>query len=238
MRRTENQLIELLPKQVQKRFLAHCEPFDLEFEAELSTHGQPLSHAYFPRSGFISLILDIDSHPSQQVGMFGVESMLGSELVLGVSKTPWRAVVQLAGDCWRIEASALRRELDEIPALKVLLKRFLMIRVHQMSLATSCERTHPLSQRFARWLLMVQDHAQADQFHVTQEFASTMLGVRRVGITIAAGIFQKQGLIDYSRGELRVLDRVGLEAAACSCYEADKLLFTELMAQKPSASTH
>jgi CRP-like cAMP-binding protein len=232
MHHPENQAIARLPKHDQKRFLAQCESFDLESGTALSVHGRELSHAYFPLTCLVSLVLDIDSHPSQQVGMIGAESMLGSELVLGIAKTPWRAVVQVVGSCLRIESTALRKLLPDMPALVGLLERTLMIRVHQMSLASSCERSHPLSQRLARWLLMFQDRAQVDHFHVTQEFMSSMLGVRRVGVTTAAIGFHKMGLIEYSRGELRVLDHEGLKALACSCYDADKLLFSELISLK------
>ncbi len=232
MHHPENQAIARLPKRVQKRFLAQCEHSDLEFATELNKHGKQLSHAYFPLTCLISLVLDIDSHPSQQVGMIGAESMLGSELVLGVAKTPWRAVVQVAGSSFRIESDTLRKLLPEMPEVVSLLERTLLIRVHQMSLASSCQRSHPLSQRLARWLLMFLDRAQSDHFHVTQESISLMLGVRRVGVTIAAISFHKMGLIEYRRGEIRVLDREGLETVACSCYEADKLLFTEMLSLK------
>lgn len=229
---TENHLIELLPKAEKRRFLALCEPFELVHSAKLGAGGTQLSHAYFPRAGFISMVLDIHSHPPVEVGMIGRETMLGSDLVLGLAKQPWRAVVVGAGSCWRIESTALRQALLDMPALQGLLKRALMVHLHQLSLASTCERFHPLSERLARWLLMSHDRAQNDQFHVTQEFISMMLGVRRVGVTIAASDFQKHGLIEYHRGELKVLDRLGLERAACRCYEADKLLRTELMAMK------
>ena len=229
MQHTENQLIASLPKQLQKRFLALCDPFDLEVAADLSVRGDPLSHAYFPCTGFIALMLDADSHPPFQVGMLGAESMLGLELILGAAKTPWSSIVQGAGTCWRIEACDLRKASADMPALKELLERALTIRLHQMSLALSCERFHSLSQRLARWMLMVSDRTQSTQFHVTHEFVSTMLGVRREGVTQAAGTFHTQGFIEYHRGELWMLSRKGLEGAACSCYKADKLLFTELM---------
>lgn len=232
MKNTESLLIERLPKGIAKQFVALCEPFELLLSAELNVRGTQLSHAYFPRSGFISLVIDIDSHPPLEVGMVGRESMLGSELVLGVAKTPWRAVVQGAGDCWRIEADVLRQAMTDMPALERLLQRCLMVRLHQQSLASACERFHPIGPRLARWLLMSQDRAQSDHFHVTQEFISLMLGVRRVGVTKAASDFQKDGIIQYTRGELKVLDREGLEHAACSCYESDKLLHTELMSMK------
>jgi CRP-like cAMP-binding protein len=225
----ENHLIELLPKGVKKHFIALCEPFELVLSSELIESGKQLTHAYFPRSGFISLVVNIDSHPPLEVGMIGREGMLGSELVLGLAKTPWRAVVQGDGCCLRIEVKSLQKAMEDMPALRTLVQRALMTRLHQQSLASACERFHPIGPRLARWLLMSQDRADSDQFHVTQEFISLMLGVRRVGVTQSASDFQKNGLIEYRRGELKVLDRLGLEGEACSCYEADKLLYRELM---------
>lgn len=232
MKNTENHLIELLPKQVKKRFLALCEPFELVHSATLEVRGAQLTHAYFPRSGSISMVLDVQDHPSVELGMVGREAMLGSELVLGLAKTPWRSVVVGAGGCWRIETTRLRQALIDMQELENLLKRALMVRLHQLSLASTCQYFHPIDQRLARWLLMSLDRAQSEELHITQELISQMLGVRRASVTLAASDFQKDGLIEYHRGELKVIDRERLERAACSCYEADKLLLTKLMAMK------
>lgn len=232
MASAENLLIQQLPVEVRRRFLDRCEPFDLVLSAELSVRGQPLTHACFPRTGFISLVIDVDSHPPLEVGMVGRESMLGSELVLGLAKTPWRALVQGAGSSWRIGAEALRNSLADMPALLDVVQASLLVRLHQQALASACERFHPIGPRLARWLLMSQDRAQSDTFHVTQEFIALMLGVRRVGITMAAGGFQDSGLIEYHRGEVTVLNRTALEAEACSCYVADKQIHAELTAHR------
>ncbi|MDO9568638.1 MAG: Crp/Fnr family transcriptional regulator [Hydrogenophaga sp.] len=232
MASAENRLIQQLPVEVRRRFLDRCEPFDLVLSAELSVRGQPLTHACFPRTGFISLVIDVDSHPPLEVGMVGRESMLGSELVLGLAKTPWRALVQGAGSGWRIGAEALRNSLADMPALLDVVQASLLVRLHQQALASACERFHPIGPRLARWLLMSQDRAQSDTFHVTQEFIALMLGVRRVGITMAAGGFQDSGLIEYHRGEVTVLNRTALEAEACSCYVADKQIHAELTAHR------
>jgi CRP-like cAMP-binding protein len=230
MAHAHNLLIQQLPPTVRKRLLERCEPYDMALSKELSVRGQPLSHAYFPRSGFISLVIDVDTYPALEVGMVGRESMLGSELVLGLAKTPWRALVQGAGQSWRIEATALRAECAVSPALLQVMQTSLLVRLHQQTLASACERFHMIGPRLARWLLMSQDRAETDSFHVTQEFMALMLGVRRVGVTEAAGAFQRSGLIEYHRGELTVLDRPALEAEACSCYAADRRLYTELTA--------
>lgn len=224
MAQTENLLIRQLPEAERQRLLARCEPFELVLSEELSVRGQPLSHAYFPRSGFISLVIDIDTHPGLEVGMAGRESMLGAELVLGLTPMPWRAVVQGAGLGWRIEADTLRQACADSPALRQVIQTHLLVRLHQQTLAAGCERFHMIGPRLARWLLMSQDRAQSDTFHVTQEILALMLGVRRASVTVAASAFQKQGLIRYRRGEMTVRDRAALKTHACSCYAADQKL--------------
>ncbi|MCB4364616.1 Crp/Fnr family transcriptional regulator [Hydrogenophaga taeniospiralis] len=232
MAHADNLLLQQLPNAARRHLIDQCEPFELVLSAELSVRGEPLSHAYFPLEGFISLVIDVDHYPALEVGMVGREAMLGSELVLGLAKTPWRALVQGAGNSWRIGAEALRAELASSPALLQVLQTSLLVRLHQQTLASACERFHEIGPRLARWLLMSQDRAQADSFHVTQEFMALMLGVRRVGVTVAAGEFQSSGFIAYHRGELTVLNRAALEEQACSCYAADKLLHTELTGHK------
>lgn len=233
MASAENQLIQQLPAVVRRRFLTRCEPFELLLSAELSVRDQPLTHAYFPRSGFISLVIDVDSHPPLEVGMVGVESMLGSELVLGLAKTPWRALVQGPGSSWRIGADAFRASLAEIHELQEVVRVSLLVRLHQQALASACERFHMIGPRLARWLLMSQDRARSDTFHLTQEVIALMLGVRRVGVTVAAGVFQGSGIIKYHRGTVTVLDRAALEAEACSCYAAYKQIHAELTVHRP-----
>jgi CRP-like cAMP-binding protein len=229
MQRKDNALIQQLPIAARERLLQHCEPFELVLSAELSTRGQPLAHAHFPTDGFLSLIIDVDSHPPLEVGMVGAEAMLGSELILGLTATPWRALVQGEGASWRIGAQQLRTQIDAIPELQALLQACLLARLHQQTLAAACQRYHLIAPRLARWLLMSRDRSHSDRFHVTQEFMALMLGVRRVGVTEAAGNFQDAGLIVYHRGELTVLNRKALEAESCSCYAADKAIYQRLL---------
>ncbi|KRD25303.1 Crp/Fnr family transcriptional regulator [Acidovorax sp. Root275] len=229
MHRPENALLHRLPPAARQQLLDHCEPFELVLSAELSVRGKPLEYAHFPIEGFLSLVIDVDSHPPLEVGMVGAEAMLGSELILGLAATPWRALVQGAGSSWRIGAHELRAQITEIPALETLLQACLLARLHQQTLAAACQRYHLIAPRLARWLLMSQDRSQSEHFHVTQEFMALMLGVRRVGVTEAASHFQDDGLITYHRGELTVLDRPALEAEACSCYAADKQIYQRLM---------
>ena len=216
-----------MPRRDRARLLAQCEPVELVLSEVLCEAGTPTEHLYFPTEGFISLVAQVDAHPSLEMGMVGSEGMVGAQLLLGVATSPLRAVVQGAGGSWRIGVAAFRRELAASAALQRLLDRYLYVLMTQMVASVGCLRYHLIGQRLARWLLMTQDRAHRDQFRVTHEFLAYMLGVRRVGVTMAAGDLQRRGFITYRRGELTVLDRGGLEAAACSCYGADRQAYTE-----------
>ena len=225
----ENHLIELLPRTDRLRLIALCEPVELHLSEVLCEPGQPVRHVYFPIQGFISLVTPVDGSPGVEVGMIGREGMLGAQLALGVATAPWRAVVQGAGGAWRIGTAAFKRELARDPALQRGLNRYLYVLMAQHAASAGCLRFHLTGQRLARWLLMSQDRAHSDSFHVTHEFLAYMLGMRRVGITAAASTLQRNGLIEYHRGELKVLDRTGLEAAACSCYASDRRTYAQLL---------
>lgn len=218
----ENHLIELLPERDRLRLLARCEPVSLVLAQVLCEAGTPLEHVFLPVEGFISLVMQVDHHPALEVGMLGRDGVLGASLVLGMADVPLRALVQGAGSAWRVTAPDFLTELNRSRALRHYLLRYLSVRMAQLATSAACLRFHLIGPRLARWLLMSQDCAHADHFQVTHEFLSYMLGVRRVGITEAAGAMQRQGLITYHRGRVTVLDRAGLESAACSCYAADR----------------
>ena len=229
MASTQNHLIEMLPRAARQRLLALCEPVQLQLSQTLCEPGTPTRHVFFPTESFISLVAMSEGHAGLEVGMVGREGMLGAQLALGVATVPLRALVQGGGQAWRIGSGPFRDELAQSPALQRVLNRYLYVLMTQLSAAAACLRFHLVGPRLARWLLMSQDRAHADQFQVTHEFLAYMLGVRRVSVTTAAGSLQRSGLIEYRRGHLTVLDRPGLEAAACSCYAADRQAYRELL---------
>ena len=220
----------MLPRKDRLRFLSFCEPVQLEIGSVLCEVGIPTSHVYFPINGSISLLTLIDGKPALEVAMVGREGMVGVHLALGVFNTPLHALVQGDGKTWRISADDFRREFARSPALQRGLNKYLYVLMSQLASSATCLRFHLIGPRLARWLLMTQDRAHADQLRVTHEFLACMLGVRRVGITAAAGAMQRGGLIEYHRGNLTVLNRRGLEAAACSCYANDRQSYSRLLA--------
>src|ERR1700730_9300909 len=229
MSTAQNHLIELLPKKARLRLLAVCQPVELVMAQVLSEVGIPTRFVYFPTEGFISLVTPINGKPILEVGMVGREGMLGTQLALGVTVAPLHALVQGPGAAWRVSAAAFRRELAHSPALQQGLNRYVYVMMMQLASAASCLRFHQIGPRLARWLLMTQDRAHSDSFHVTHEFLAYMLGVRRVGVTSAASVLQHDGLIKYHRGDIEVLNRRGLEAAACSCYATDRKAYEKML---------
>ena len=224
-----NRLLESLPVTDRRRMLAGCETVELVFADRLSTPGEPLQHVYFPIGGFISLIMPVDDSAALEVGMVGNEGMFGTPLALGVDFSPVRAVVQGAGMALRMDAAAFSRELGRSAALRQRIDRYIFVQLSQLAQTAACTRFHVVEARLARWLLMTQDRAQANAFHITQEFLAFMLGVRRVGVTKAARSLQHLELIQYSRGNITVLDRRGLKAASCGCYKADRESYDRIL---------
>jgi CRP-like cAMP-binding protein len=225
----ENHLIAQLPRRDRMRLLAVCEPVQLELGTVLCEPGEATRHVYFPNDCFISLVSAIEGEPGLEVGMAGREGMLGAQLVLGVNAIPLHALVQGAGTAQRVGAAPFRRELDRSQAMQRVLNRYLYVLMAQLATSAACTRFHSVGPRLARWLLMTQDRARSDSFHLTHEFLAHMLGVRRVGITHAASDLQRRELIRYHRGEITVLDRAGLEASACGCYAADRHAYVRML---------
>jgi CRP-like cAMP-binding protein len=226
---TANRLIAQLPRRDRVSLLAACESVPLQLGRVLCEPGKPTRHVYFPDDGFISLVTAIEGEPGLEVGMVGREGMLGAQLVLGVGAAPLHALVQGAGTAQRVRAAPFRRELARSQALQRTLNRYVYVLMAQLATAAGCTRFHSVEPRLARWMLMSQDRAHSDSFHLTHEFMAYMLGVRRVGVTGAAHDMQRRGLVQYRRGDITVLDRAGLEAAACGCYAADRDAYDRML---------
>jgi CRP-like cAMP-binding protein len=217
-----NHLLANLRSKDCRQLVAACDEVDL-FEGDVLWEPRSrIRHVYFPLDGFISQLVPIDSRENLELALVGNEGMLGTSLVLGVNTSALQALVQGSGSALRMSATSFRRELEQLPALRQQLNRYVYVLQAQLALTAACISFHSLDLRLARWLLMTHDRAGLGSFHLTHKFLAQMLGVRRVGITNAAGILQKRGLLSYSRGEITILNRAGLEKASCTCYQGSK----------------
>lgn len=221
----KNRLLEAIPHPIRERLLAHGEHISLDFADMLLELDQPIRHVFFPTGGLISLIMPVDSGATLEVGRIGDEGMLGLPLMLGVKVAQLRALVQGPGAAWRIGAAPFCRELERSLALRQILHRYLHLTVWHLRQTAVCAHFHLVNARLARWLLMTGDQVHSDEFYITQEFISSMLGVRRSGVNRAASSLQERKLIRYTRGRLSILDRPALEAAACGCYAEGKAVY-------------
>ena len=216
-----NKLLERLPAKDRAQLLGACERVELAFGQVLDQPGAAIRHVYFPTSSFVSLLAFIGGTHALEVALAGSEGIYGLPLALGIRVSPVQALVQGGGSAWRMEPADFRRELARLPALRAGLDRYSFVVMSQLMQTAGCNRFHVVEQRLSRWLLMTADRAHSATFRITHEFLAFMLGVRRVGITEAAGDLQKRGLIGYKRGVLTILDRKGLERASCGCYRSD-----------------
>ncbi|MBI3346114.1 MAG: Crp/Fnr family transcriptional regulator [Burkholderiales bacterium] len=228
-----NQLLDHLPAAELRRLLALSVRVSLQGGQQPAVQDMPARALLFPLQGFVCLVTPLDAHPPVQVGMVGREGVLGAQLLLGVAASPVSVRVQEAGLAWSLPAAALRRLLPGSPGLRRLLMRYLLVQLRLSATAAACLHFHALQARLARWLLMGQDRAEGEGFAVTQEALAHLLGVRRVGVTVAAGQLQEAGLIHYHRGWISVSDRAGLEGVACGCYAQDRASYQLGMSYEP-----
>ena len=218
---TGNGLLARLPRKDRERFIRGCESVELAFNETIAEPGDTLRHIHFPVGGFVSLLAVMPGGSPIEVALVGNEGMVGMPLVLGAEKSQGRLLVQGVGSALRMTIARFRRELKASPALRATLDRYINACMGQLAQTAGCNRFHVVEERLARWLLMTGDRAHSVTFHITHEFLAMMLGVRRVGVTKAASELARRKLISYSRGDIRIRDRAGLEAAACGCYRAD-----------------
>ena len=218
-RHVVNRLIDDLPPKERVRVLGCCDVVELTFGNVLYETDAIVRHVYFPLNGFVSLVMLLDGRQPLEMALVGNEGMVGVTVTLGVAAAPMRIIVQGSGQALRMKVADLAQLLDECATLKQVLNRYLYVTMRQLPQMAACTHFHEIEPRLARWLLMTHDRSSSDSFHLTHAFLADMLGVRRSGVTVAAGSLQLEKLIDYRRGEITVLNRKGLEKASCTCYQ-------------------
>jgi CRP-like cAMP-binding protein len=224
-----NRILKALPPEEYERLSAHLEPVEMALGEVLYRSNEPITHVYFPNRGTVSVVCTFEDGKSVEVGMVGNEGMFGVCVFLGSVSSPMEAVVQLPGEAFRMPADVLRAEFKRGEHLQDLLLRYTQGFIIQIAQTAACNRAHPIDGRLAKWLLMCQDRAQTGELQLTHEFIAVMLGIRRAGVSEAAGKLQDEGMIRYRRGNVQILDRPNLEAHSCECYEIVKHEFDRLL---------
>lgn len=226
-----NRLLSTLPVEEVEHLLPSLEPVTFALGKVVCEPGERLNNVYFPTTSVVSFLHTMADGATAETGLVGNDGMVGITLVLGGETTPNRAVVQVAGDAFRMRATSLAREFARGGPLQRSLLRYTQALITQISQTAVCNRLHPMPARLSRWLLLCHDRAQSDELLMTQEFIANMLGGRRESVTVAACHLQDAGLIQYTRGRILIIDRKRLEASACECYqivsdECERLLCT------------
>ena len=224
-----NRLLRLLPPAELERLWPRLEPVELVVRSVLLAPGAAVESVHFMETGTVSMIAMLEDGTQIEVGLVGPEGMAGLPLLLGAATSPLEGMVQVGGTALRLPAAGFRAALAEAPSLLGLLLRYVDAFHVQVAQTAACNNRHQIEQRLARWLLMTHDRVEGDSFTMTQEFMSAMLGVQRPGVTLAVGALQRAGLVRHDKGSMRVLDRPGLEAAACECYGIARRRFDWLM---------
>jgi CRP-like cAMP-binding protein len=235
----ENRLLAALPESDFQDLLPDLEPVALTLGQVLHESGGTMVHAYFPTTSIVSLLNVLESGASAEIAVVGNEGVVGISLFMGGGSTPSRAVVQSAGQAFRLKAAIVRKQFEKPGPLMHLLLRYTQALLTQMAQTAGCNRHHSLNQQLCRWLLLSLDRLQGNNLLMTQELIANMLGVRREGVTEAALRLQHAGLIRYKRGQIAVLDRPGLEKRSCECYKVVKSEYDRLLpGSKTAAAAH
>jgi CRP-like cAMP-binding protein len=217
---TGNRFLAALPPDVSKRIAPQLEPLPLQRGTVLAHTGALSGSLYFPDRGLVSLVKIMADGRTAEVGAIGCEGMVGVSALLGMEQAAFETIVQLDGAGRSIKTSALRAEMEQSPALKELVLRYMYYWVNQLAQTAACNRLHTLRQRCCRWLLTADDNAQGDTFTLTHEFLALMMGVNRPTLSLTVAALQRRGMIKYARASLTIRDRRGLEAGTCECYQA------------------
>src|SRR6478609_2930569 len=225
----DNRLLAALPEENYQALLPFLERLPLPLGMALYESGGAQGYVYFPTSSIVSLLYVLENGASAEIAVTGPEGLVGIALFMGGETTPSRAVVQSAGEGYRLKAAVLKAEFERGGELQHLLLRFTQALITQMTQTAVCNRHHAVDQQLCRWLLLSLDRLPSNEVMMTQELIANMLGVRREGVTEAAGKLQDAQLIHYSRGRITVVDRPGLEAQACECYRVVKKEFDRLL---------
>ena len=225
----QNHLLGALPASDYDRIQAHLELVPMALGDVLYESGVQLRYVYFPTTSILSLLYVMEDGASAEIAIVGNEGILGISLFMGGESTPSRAVVQSAGHAFRLKAALLKNEFGRFGPTMHLLLRYTQALITQMAQTAVCNRHHSVDQQLCRWLLLSLDRLQTNELSMTQELIANMLGVRREGVTEAAGKLQGAGLISYQRGRITVLDRPRLEARSCECYQVVKTEFDRLL---------
>jgi CRP-like cAMP-binding protein len=230
-----NQLLAALPAAERERWLPQLEPVEMPLGQVIYESGSKMSHVFFPTTAIVSLLYVMEDGASAEIAVVGHEGVVGIALFMGGETTPSRAVVQSAGQGYRLRAALVKEEFERsVPVLHLLL-RYTQALITQMAQTAVCNRHHSLDQQLCRWLLLSLDRLPGNELVMTQELIANMLGVRREGVTGAALSLQEAGLIRYARGHITVLDRAGLEARTCECYAVVKKEYDRLLPVQPLA---
>jgi CRP-like cAMP-binding protein len=224
-----NQLLAKLSPEDFFYLAPHLRRTNLALRSTVHGAGEPITAVFFPERGYASMLAALGDGETAEVGMIGHEGMIGLPLIFGTDRSLVEAMVQGEGTAIRVAANTFQNALEERPTLRAALLRYAMAFNVQVTMTAACNSRHMVEQRLARWLLMAHDRTEGDEFTMTHEFLSTMLGVRRAGVTVAAGALQKAGYIQYDQGHIRVTDRIGLEAAACECHLIVRREFERLL---------
>jgi len=217
-----NEILSALSAEDFGRLSPHLQPVDLPLKQTLIVPDEPLRHVYFPDRGVGSMLALLEGGGSVEVGMIGRDGMVGIHIFFGTDSVTQECVVQIPGDGWRMGVAAFREAVRQSPSLTAALHRYILTFLLQVSQSAACNAVHKLDERLARWLLMTHDRTDDDHLPLTQEYLSTMLAVRRSGVTIAASSLQKAGIIRYVKGDITVLNRDALEMSTCECYRTVK----------------